>query len=98
MSPTDCHLEKEQDPRQLHPPQPDLWERTVTSAKYHAEELTENLFWRKPIQSAAAKANEVCAFIYWNLSGCPAAVQTRCDKHLLQPVPEYAPVVWDPHQ
>ena len=60
----------------------------VTTDKYLGAELTENLHWRKRIQSTAAKTNSVSAFAYRNLKGCPPAVQTHCYKDLGCPVLE----------
>ena len=51
--------------------------QSVSRAKYPgAEFVTENLHWRKPLQSTTAKANKVSAFAYINLKGCPPL--SRC--------------------
>ena len=69
----------------------------VASAKY-LRVLTENLHWRKHIQSTATKTNKVSAFAHRNLKGSPSVVQAHCYEGLVHSVLEYAYVVWNSHQ
>ena len=96
MSPADCDQEKEQDPHQLHPLQPNSREthqHNVLWSRVDIKPPVEETHW-----VSCCKSPQMSTFAYRNLKGCPPAVQTYLYKGLVWPVLQYTSVVWDSHQ
>ena len=68
-----------------------------STAKYLGVELHKNLSWNHHINQVAKKANSTRAFLQRNIRPCPRRVKELCYHTLLQPIMEYASIIWDPH-
>ena len=67
------------------------------TAKYLGVNIHHNLSWNHHIQKVTSKANSTHAFLQRNIHQCPRETKVLCYKTLLQPVIEYASIIWDLH-
>ena len=67
---------------------------TVDSSKYLGVTISEDLTWRKHIESTV---NKTLGFIRHNLGDCTAPVKSAAYTALVRPVLEYSSTVLDPH-
>ena len=67
------------------------------SIKYLGVTISEDLTWRKHIESTVNKANKTLGFIRRNLGDCIAPVKSAVYTTLVLPVLEYSSIVLDPH-
>ena len=71
--------------------------KQVTSTKYLGVTIDKSLRWNEHISRITSKANTVRGFLQRNLKKCSIETQSLCYKSLVQPILEYACVVWSPY-
>ncbi|MCG8078457.1 MAG: reverse transcriptase family protein, partial [Candidatus Thiodiazotropha taylori] len=69
----------------------------VNSSKYLGVTISEDLSWKKHIDSTASKANKTLGFVRRNLSDCSPTVKSAAYTTMVRPGIEYTSTVWDPH-
>ena len=69
----------------------------VTHTKYLGLTIDSKLSWSEHIRQITNKANSIKGFLQRNLHSCPISVKVSCFKSLIEPILEYACVVWDPY-
>merc|ERR1712237_166162 len=71
--------------------------QSVTSAKYLGISISQDLSWKKHIDTIAARANTTLHFIHRNLKHCPRHTREVAYCSLVRSSLEYGAAVWDPH-
>ena len=71
--------------------------QSVTSAKYLGITISQDLSWRRHVDSIAARANSTLHFIHRNLKHCPRHTREIAYCSLVRSSLEYSAGVWDPH-
>lgn len=69
---------------------------TTASSKYLGVAITEDLSWKKHIESTINKGNRAVGFLRRNFRECTTDVKAATYKTMVRPVVEYASTVWDP--
>lgn len=69
----------------------------IDSSKYLRVTISEDLSWKKHIDTTVNKANMTFGFVRRNLSDCSPAVKSAAYTTMVRPGIEYSSSVWDPH-
>ena len=72
--------------------------QSVEQHKYLGVLLHNSMSWSKHIQEIINKASKTLNFVKRTLYQCKPSVKVTAYTILMQPILEYANVVWDPHQ
>ena len=69
----------------------------VPSSKYLGLIISNDLSWKKHIQSISTTANRSLSLLQRNIYHCPQPIKTMSYKSLVRPQLEYCSTIWDPH-
>ena len=69
----------------------------VPSSKYLGLIISNDLSWKKHIQSISTTANRTLSLLQRNIYHCPQPIKTMSYKSLVRPQLEYCSTIWDPH-
>jgi len=70
--------------------------QSADSSKYLGVTLSDDLQWKKHINSTAAKGTRTLGFVRRNLRDCTPVVKSAAYTTIIRPQLEYASSVWDP--
>ena len=69
----------------------------VPSTKYLGLIISNDLSWKKHIQSISATAGRTLSLLQRNIYHCPEKIKLMSYKSLVRPQIEYCNTIWDPH-
>ena len=70
--------------------------KQVDSLKYLGVTIDKKIAWSQQVDKIALKANRVRGFLYHNIKHCSSDIKNRCYKIFIQPILEYASIIWSP--
>ena len=71
--------------------------KQVDSIKYLVVIIDKKITWSQQVDKIALKGNRVRRFIYRNIKHCSPDIKNRCYKIFIQPILEYASIIWSPY-
>ena len=71
--------------------------KQVDSIKYLGVIIDKKITWSQQVDKIALKANRVRGFLYRNIKHCSLDIKNRCYKIFIQPILEYASIIWSPY-
>ena len=71
--------------------------KQVESIKYLGLITDKKINWSQQVDQIALKANQVSRFLCRNIKHCSLDIKNRCYKILIQPILEYASIIWSPY-
>ena len=71
--------------------------KQVDSIKYLGVIIDKRITWSQQVDKIALKANRVRGFLYRNIKHCSLDIKNRCYKIFIQPILEYASIIWSPY-
>ena len=71
--------------------------KQVDSIKYLGVIIDKKITWSQQVDKIALKANRVRGFLYRNIKHCSLDIKDRCYKIFIQPILEYASIIWSPY-
>ena len=71
--------------------------KQVDSIKYLGVTIDKKITWSQQVDKIALKANRVREFLYRNIKLCSSDIKNRCYKIFIQPILEYASIIWSPY-
>ena len=71
--------------------------KQVDSIKYLGVIIDKKITWSQQVDKIVLKANRVRRFIYCNIKHCSLDIKNRCYKIFIQPILEYASIIWSPY-
>ena len=71
--------------------------KQVDSIKYLGVIIDKKITWSQQVDKIALKANRVREFLYRNIKHYSPDIKNRCYKIFIQPILEYALIIWSPY-
>ena len=71
--------------------------KQVDCIKYLDVIIDKKITWSQQVDKVTLKANRVSGFLYRNNKHCSLDIKNRCYKIFIQPVLEYASIIWSPY-
>ena len=71
--------------------------KQVDSIKYLGVTIDKKITWSQQVDKIALKANRVRGFLYRNIKHCSSDIKNRRYKIFIQPILEYASIIWSPY-
>ena len=70
--------------------------KQVDSIKYLGVIIDKKITWSQQVDKTALKANRARDFLYHNIKHCSPDIKNRCYKIFIQPILDYASIIWSP--
>ena len=71
--------------------------KQVDNIKYLGVIIDMKITWSQQVDKITSKANRVRGFLYRNIKHCSPDIKNRCYKIFIQPILEYALIIWSPY-
>ena len=71
--------------------------KQVDSIKYLGVIIDKKITWSQQVDKTALKANRARDFLYCNIKHCSPDIKNRCYKMFIQPILDYASIIWSPY-